>query len=299
MTQPLVSVIIPTYYRNDYLVEAIESTATQSYNNVEIIVIDDSGEKYAEDVIDCYEQSINYIGLERNQGAQHARNIGFKHSTGKFVQFLDDDDILAEEKLSIQVDRLLANKEADVAYCDVEVESPAQTQVSNTSGDVLSDALMFNMWPCMNTTMLIKRSVLSRIMPMEQLPGGDDLDLIIELSKRTDFIYVDKKLATKRDSDDARGQSIGAAEGRFKIISKHSELYEQYPDSVKNRALADAYRMKGSSLAQKETWTPKAFFSYCMAVYYAETTDVMLLSELFVSIFGSTGWRIASRIKNR
>lgn len=97
MSDPLVSIIIPTYFRNEVLVEAIRSANSQTYENTEILIVDDSGTGHAESVIpssvDC-----NYIKLQRNRGANNARKIGLTQANGELVQFLDDDDLLKKKK---------------------------------------------------------------------------------------------------------------------------------------------------------------------------------------------------------
>lgn len=110
MDEALVSVIIPTYKRSDYLPRAIDSVLKQTYNNIEIIVVDDNGDgteyqKATEYRLKEYIESrkITYIKHPVNRNGSAARNTGFKNCKGEFVNYLDDDDIFLADKIERQV----------------------------------------------------------------------------------------------------------------------------------------------------------------------------------------------------
>tara|TARA_B100000945_G_scaffold321231_2_gene334633 strand:- start:260 stop:988 length:729 start_codon:yes stop_codon:yes gene_type:complete len=115
MNQPLVSVVIPSYNRFDFLINAIKSVTNQTYPNVEIIVINDGStqkEYYEKD----FDSSVKLINLEKNQKSIHGygpgniRNFGIDNSEGKYIAFLDDDDYWFPNKLETQVAILQENK---------------------------------------------------------------------------------------------------------------------------------------------------------------------------------------------
>ena len=111
-----VSVIIPTFNRFKYLLNTIESIKKQTYNNLEIIVINDkSTEKQYYDY-DWNENNIIIIHLDENSKHKfgypcvgYVRNKGIECSTGKYIAFCDDDDILFPKKIELQIN-LLFNK---------------------------------------------------------------------------------------------------------------------------------------------------------------------------------------------
>ena len=116
MNQPLVSVLIPSHNRFEYLQNAIESVQQQNYSNIEIIVINDCStqEEYYTHVFD---NNVTKLDLKENQkdvlgyiSAGHIRNFGLKVANGKYVAFLDDDDIWLPNKLSSQIALLEASK---------------------------------------------------------------------------------------------------------------------------------------------------------------------------------------------
>jgi len=100
---PLVSVIIPTYNRAPLLPRAIDSVLAQTYENVEIGVVDDGSRDHTQAVLGGYCDRVRPIRTE-NRGASHARNVGMRASIGKYIAFLDSDDSYYPYKLSLQVD---------------------------------------------------------------------------------------------------------------------------------------------------------------------------------------------------
>lgn len=115
MSDPLVSVIIPTYQDADYLVGAIESVEAQTFDNVELVVIDSGGAEWAEDVADVYE-------FQEPNGPAAARNRGIELASGDLIAFLDADDRWHPKKLTRQVD-VLERTDADLVWSDQEVTS--------------------------------------------------------------------------------------------------------------------------------------------------------------------------------
>ena len=112
MSEPLVSVIIPSYNRFEFLQEAIESVNNQTYKNFELIVINDcsTDERYYQN---NFQKHIKKIDLKENQknllgyvSAGHIRNFGLRVATGKYIAFLDDDDIWLKDKLEVQIGHL-------------------------------------------------------------------------------------------------------------------------------------------------------------------------------------------------
>jgi glycosyltransferase involved in cell wall biosynthesis len=105
----LVTVVIPTYKRPNQLKRAIDSCLSQTYSNVEIIVVDDNSpeteyRKTTKEIMRLYNnENIKYIQHDKNRNGSAARNTGLANANGKYITFVDDDDILYQEKLAKQV----------------------------------------------------------------------------------------------------------------------------------------------------------------------------------------------------
>lgn len=125
MNKPLVSIITPVYNSEKYIIDCIESVLNQIYINWEHIFIDDKSCDNSVKLIEEYKKNdsrIKLIKLEKNQGAGLARNEGIKQAKGKFIAFLDSDDIWGKNKLSLQIEFMLKNRlsfsHTDYGYID-------------------------------------------------------------------------------------------------------------------------------------------------------------------------------------
>lgn len=111
-----VSVVIPAFNRLDLLPQAVESAfAAAGTLNVEVIVVDDAS---SEDVSHVLEgRDVVYIRLSQNSGSSVARNVGVAQSSGKFIKFLDSDDVLVRRSLEAEYQAACTNR-ADIVVCD-------------------------------------------------------------------------------------------------------------------------------------------------------------------------------------
>lgn len=102
----LVSIIVPSYNSSRFISQTIESVVVQTYKNWEMIIIDDSSPDNANNIIEKYikkDERIKLIKLERNSGPAIARNRGIELAKGKYIAFLDSDDIWLPKKLEKQI----------------------------------------------------------------------------------------------------------------------------------------------------------------------------------------------------
>jgi len=126
VNRPTVSVIIPTFNRSGYITEAIESVLNQTYKDIEIIVVDDGSTDDTAERLKPYEEKIRYIRTE-NGGPASARNAGMKEARGKYVSFLDSDDLYYPYKTELQVNFL--DMHHDVAMVCTELSAVSDTKM--------------------------------------------------------------------------------------------------------------------------------------------------------------------------
>lgn len=101
--QELISVIMPVYNTDKYITEAINSVLNQTYDNFELIIVDDASTDNSAKIIESFNNyKIKYIRLSKNGGAANARNVGLDNSKGNVICFIDSDDIWDKEKLKKQ-----------------------------------------------------------------------------------------------------------------------------------------------------------------------------------------------------
>jgi len=190
----LVSVVIPTYGRSDLLTRAIDSVFDQTYDNVEIIVVDDNGNtsehrSNTEKSLQKYllKNQIIYLKHEKNSGGSAARNTGIKVSKGKYVALLDDDDEWFPQKLEKQIEYFESlNEKVGVVYCSYILEEYDKDikVIRHEKGDLTKELLMLQFDPGASSTLLFKKSVLDEIHYFdEKFARHQDLEILIRLCR--------------------------------------------------------------------------------------------------------------------
>ncbi len=103
-----VSILIPLYNAESYISETLDSCLQQTYKNIEIIIVDDTSTDASLSIVKMYEDKHSFIKVytQKNSGAATARNKAFEMSTGKYIQYLDADDLLDKDKILFQMNIL-------------------------------------------------------------------------------------------------------------------------------------------------------------------------------------------------
>ncbi len=208
MSQALVSVIIPTYNRTRFLKETLNSIVRQTYKNIEIFVVDD-GTRGDENKILCSTyKNLIYIKIDNSGGPATPRNIGISNSTGKYIAFVDDDDIWLPEKIEIQVSILENNQDFDLVHCGCHVidENGIKTgeiigkpkNPLDKHGDVLTR--MIGNWTVMMPTPVIRKHLVNKVGYFnETMPhAGEDVEYWSRCAFHTKFYYIETPLAEYR-----------------------------------------------------------------------------------------------------
>jgi len=207
-----VTVIIPTYKRPDKLKRAVSSVLNQSFQDFEIIVVDDNeDESYINEnqkVLDDFKDlRIKKINNYKNSGACASRNKGIKHSLGNYIAFLDDDDEWTSSFLE-ETYTLLSNSDngVGVVYTGFsKFDHRYQVKKDNNGifyrGDVFLQLL--NGWcPISTSLFLIKRDCFNKeVLFDETLPSFQDYDMWLTLSTQYSFEYIDKNLVIKNENE--------------------------------------------------------------------------------------------------
>ena len=106
---PLVSIVIPVHNGEKYIKESIDSCLNQTYNNIEIIVVDDKSEDRTLEILKEYGQKLTVIPVEKQNGLGNVINIGIRKSKGKYIARMDADDIMYPTRIEKQVQYLESN----------------------------------------------------------------------------------------------------------------------------------------------------------------------------------------------
>lgn len=118
MENPLVTVIVPAYNAARYIEETLESIIQQTYQAIEIIVVDDGSSDNTGDIIKSYNSGVHYLYQENSGSCASPRNNGLSHAKGQFVTFFDADDIMIPDKIERQVKDLQLHPDATMSICN-------------------------------------------------------------------------------------------------------------------------------------------------------------------------------------
>lgn len=182
MQRESISVVVPTFNRPSYLVEAVASVLAQTIPAAELIVVDDGSTEDCSDCLAPFRDRVTYL-RQANAGIGAARNTGVARATGDFLAFLDDDDLWLPEKLACQLAAFRQRSELDVVYGHAEhflspdADDATREQLGRIAGKVLPTPLP--------SAMLIRRAAFERVGPFDPtLQLGVDMDWFARLSER-------------------------------------------------------------------------------------------------------------------
>ena len=226
--QALVSIVIPTYNRRQYVAEAIDSCLAQTYGNCEIIVIDDGSSDGTEDFLQArFGDRIRYI-CQDNNGPGIARNRGIDAARGEFIHFLDADDQLHERKIEIGLEAFRNQPDVSVIYTHYQqVASDGRTRVSTGpfeeySDDVYCELLRQTGCRILTSSSMFRRAALRAVSGFADdvlFRSAEDWDLFLRLALRFRFHGINEPLVYRRvHSGMISGDKLAGAYGRLKTI---------------------------------------------------------------------------------
>lgn len=248
MNNELITVIITTYMRHfNMLNRAIQSVLNQTYNNLELIIVDDSPENYEQrEVIkkrieEIEDNRIKYIQHSINKGACAARNTGINNSKGNIIMFLDDDDEWLRDKIELQV-KALSEKNADFAYCSYKniIESNNKSReriISRFYNDsIFFEKLMGENFIGSVSFVAIKKKCFEKCgLFNEELKSCQDWDMWIRVLSQYKVCYVDKPLVIYHTHQMERITSNPKKQlqGHEFILSKYNKYLKKYPEALR------------------------------------------------------------------
>ena len=258
---PKVSVIIPAYGMPHYLNQAIESVSRQTFTDYELLVVDDGS---GDDVTRQYKlpERARLVPLSRHFGEPSGpRNAGFRESVGRYIAFLDQDDVWLPEKLERQVALIEASPEAGLVYChftrvdDNLVPLDKQARHHAVGPDPLRQLLdlCIAMSP---TTGLVRREVLDDVGGFDESLGGgaEDWDLLIRIATRHSLRDDPTPMALYRIHPGQMTEDrLSMSRGHIRMLEKHLPIFRRdRPDLVGllRRHLAHRYRQHADALLE-------------------------------------------------
>ncbi len=225
---PKVSVIIPTYNRAKYIRESIDSVLAQTYQDYEIIVVDDGSTDNTKEIILSYGDKVRYF-FQDHGNQPLALNFGATKARGEYIAFLDDDDLWVPNKLELQVN-ILDSKEEIGFVC-------SETYHMNESGETTHhwkrkdwnkdtfESLYENNFIC-HCVVLVRKQLLDQVGGFDgTLITTQDYDLWLRLTKICKFEYINKPLARIRFHPNNKHKNrIQKLKDRVYVVSKPENM---------------------------------------------------------------------------
>ena len=198
----LVSVIIPTYNSARFLTEAVSSVLAQSFNDFEILVIDDGSTDETQEVMRQYGSPVRCI-RQPNSGVAVARNRGIMESRGRYIAFLDADDTWLPDKLERQMNALSSESGAGFCYSAFTVVdsdlNPLRVNQSKRHASALEDLILRGNVVGSICTVLCERALFDKLGGFDPgLSQCADWDMWVRMAAHTTFTYIDEPLVTYR-----------------------------------------------------------------------------------------------------
>ena len=291
MPDPLVSIITPVYNGEQYLSEAIESALAQTYKYFELLIVNDGSTDNSASIIKPFLKDSRVIYIEqKNAGVAAARNTAIKQARGKYIGFLDQDDLWLSNKLEVQIVSLEQNESVALVHSKLDcidmqsnkIDYDWDTEVSGYCFDTI-----FKKNRIAVLTVLIRKTIIDEIgLFNEQLSGTDDYEMWLRVTLKYPISYIDQSLAFYRFHDN------NISKNSFKmtilelktintILSDHSEALNQITrPNVKTRLyelhhqLGDWFSWHAQDFhqARKYYWlaiqnNPLAFDTYNRFIY--------------------------------
>ena len=245
--QPLVSVIMPTYNHGKFVGRATESVLNQTYQNFELIIIDNFSEDDTEKIVVSYKDDrIIYLRFRNNGIIAASRNHGIRHSHGGYIAFLDSDDLWHKEKLEKQLPHFRIPKIIGVAsnalpesetpyYRNINLARSKFGYVDYKYRDILNRNRIFT------SSLIIRRDTLDRAGQFDEDKSFsfiEDWELWLRMARYGSFRVLESSLLTYHFSCKRGYQSSVISKNCLLIIEKQMNLgYVRYDDIIEPKAL--------------------------------------------------------------
>lgn len=222
--EELVSVIMPSYNTARFIKETVESVMAQTYRNWELIIVDDCSTDNTDEIVSEFlsDSRIRYIKNEKNSGAAVSRNRALREAKGKWIAFLDSDDLWESEKLAKQIAFMKSNN-CHFSYTNyVEIDEESIPNGKSVTGPKrITKHGMFNYcWMGCLTVMYDAEAV--GLIQIKDIRKNNDYAMWLKVCKKADCYLLDETLAKYRK----RSGSI-SNHGYTKLIKWHYRLYRE------------------------------------------------------------------------
>lgn len=199
---PLVSVIVTTFNRQNLVVTTVKSILTQTYRNIEIIVVlDGCTDRTKEQLVDLGAENLRIIEQDNSGGPARPRNTGIKYSKGRFVAFCDDDDLWEPTKVEKQVRIFVERPEVHMCHTDILLfNSSREWSFSGEQKNTSIIGLLFKNRVCLSSVM-VRKDVFETVGNFDErkmFVSVEDYDMWLRICDRHASAFLPERLVRYR-----------------------------------------------------------------------------------------------------
>jgi len=284
---PVISVVMPTYNRAHLISRAIHSVLNQTYENLELIIVDDGSTDNTEQVVQSFNDTrLKYIKQPKNSGAAAARNTGIEAALGAYIAFLDSDDEWLPHKLEKQVKAFsVAPPEVGVVYSGIWWLEDGKTKYFSYPNNIKKDGYLrhsiLKKGFIFLQSSVVKRECFSKAgMFDERLVVLEDWELWLRISYYCHFRCIDEPLACVYSTAGTLAKNYGSImKAREIILLKHWHDFEN-----DRRQLSDDLLGIGSYLCANEQFNKGMY--YLRRSVRENPLNILALIAVLVSLMG-------------
>jgi glycosyltransferase involved in cell wall biosynthesis len=305
---PIVSVIIPTYNREKLLPRAIKSVLSQTFQDFELIIVDDGSNDNTKEVVEKFKKKDNRVKYfyQKNSGPARARNLGIKNSKGDYIAFLDSDDEWLSEKLEKQIKIIKkSRKEVGCFFSNGIIKN------SYTGEDDFIKEFPCNIFSRKKNTlkfflklkginacsnMVLKKEVFNKCGLFDSnLPVLEDPELLIRIANNFSFHHMEDVLYIRKINKTSLHKTINISKrinAMIYILEKHTDLYEQN----KEEKMELFRKILNNSIAQKEA--RKFFYFFIIFLIHSKINKTYIKTSLKYILAFSGFYYLKAILKN-
>ena len=298
MEEPLISVIMPAYKAEKYISDALESIAAQTYSNWEVIVVEDAWRDKTEEIVREFacnlpKHRIEFIRHAKNRGLGATRNTAIQFAKGKYLAFLDHDDIWKPAHLEEAVKALL-EQNADLAYSTVLMFKDGTNEELGLWGPTTEEiknfpASLSGRNYITPSAVVMKKGALEEVGLMdidEKVHGCEDYDCWIKMSiAGFKFVYIEGVNCLYRKHLFAMTSNHKLMTEKILYVMKKHQDWTAVPREVYRQRIVNLYSQLGELNMSEEPWKAARFFLYAwlqkpMSFYHAKRLIKVLASQM-------------------
>lgn len=220
--KPALTIIIPTFNRADFLKESIQSVLSQTFTDFELIVVDDGSTDHTGEVARGFPE-IRYVPCPVNSGVSHARNLGIGLARGRYICFLDSDDLWVKNKLETQIRWMESHADCKMCYTDeIWIRKGVRVNPMNKhrkySGDIFPHSLPL----CIvsPSSVLMRSSLFEEVGTFDEgMEVCEDYDLWLRITLKYPVHFIEEKLIVKRGGHEDQLSAKYWGMDRFRVVA--------------------------------------------------------------------------------